>query len=525
MNSRGHAEGAFVRQQFAMAARRPREEVAVLQHLRHALAEPRRRDGVELAGIDQRRDVADHRLVNLRAEGRDVPLRAQLEEIHFVAAFVVDEARPNVELDVLDRVVCVFRAQRREIHPLGQRAVEDHLRQDARQEVEPAVAGVVDDLGQRRQYLAGVQQLHHRSDERLAVEHGVVSPAGFPVGQRHARRIGVECFHRVQEHLLQVGICGVAGRVGGARLEQLAEGAVVRARPFGAEVHVGRDDGVEDDAAQVLGIVAHGVQRQQRAVGHAVQVDRPVIQRVAQCLDIGGVFQAVVGRQVHAFVEQPGAALQRGLLAQPRALLRRQALLKGLQRHRQRFPAHQRRLGMVGAALVEQHHVPVRKRLLTQQPLRIRVDGRAARPALQHEYRIRFGSLAFGRLSFEDGVGQPDRRAVRVGVLLRHDQVTAVDVLALHDAGGQVEHAVGRLDLGASRPARRRRLGSAGEEDERQGDHGQGGQRPQCVISSRTFPSSSRLRRGGATRRRWPHRRPSRCRRWCWRLPPCGGCG
>jgi hypothetical protein len=148
---------------------------------------------------------------------------------------------------------------------------------------------------------------------------------------------------------------------------------------------------VEDDRVEHRGEVAHRVLRDLRAERRAVEHDAPVAQRAARGVDVGRNGQAVIGRQVDALAaEAVDAALlypalqRRGCVLAQALLVRRPCQAVGVR-------AVQVRLGVRGAALVEDDHVAVveqrTEHLRGEEPEGQRLDQAAARAAGQDEHR------------------------------------------------------------------------------------------------------------------------------------------
>ncbi len=163
------------------------------------------------------------------------------------------------------------------------------------------------------------------------------------------------------------------------------------------------------------------MQAEQRAVGDAIEVVFVVAQSAGDEGHVGGVFQAVEGRQVDALGPQPGVAGGHGFVGEAFTLFAvgdQDVGQGGLG-----LRAGQLRLGVGCAALIEDNDVAAGgKSAIGLDKNGEDLEGVAAGAALGQQQRV--GRAAGGAAN---GHGHTDGRAVGVGVAQGDDDVAAVE--------------------------------------------------------------------------------------------------
>ena len=358
-----------------------------------------------------------------------------------VGGLVADQLRPDVGVGEAGRVeVGVFGADHGPIHAGHEIWVEIRQGHNRLEGGEVTVVGAMDQLGHGGHQIALVHGQEDGVDKAVAVEHSRIALAGGGVDDVNVGRVRIQLGDDVIKGVFQAGVGGVADGVGGAGLEELFEGAVLAVRGGGVGVDLRRDDAIDDGAADAAREGAQGIQHQQRAIGDAVQVHLAVAQGDAQVLDVGGAFLAVVGRQVDPGQHQAFAAGQGGGVALGVGVGHAQVLVQSGNGFGDDFRAGQGRVGMAGAALIEQDHIAAGAEGALVEQGQISVDGAIAGAALVEEDGV--GLRADG-LGGQDDDGELDGGAAGVGVLFGHDQHAALDVFAIHRAFGQVDEIAG----------------------------------------------------------------------------------
>ena len=91
----------------------------------------------------------------------------------------------------------------------------------------------------------------------------------------------------------------VAGRFRRAGLEEIVE-AGARVPPVCGDAVGRRQDRIEDDAADALGVVAHERLRKVGAIGSPVDIPRGIAEHLAEVGEISGTLGRIVGAQIGA---------------------------------------------------------------------------------------------------------------------------------------------------------------------------------------------------------------------------------
>jgi hypothetical protein len=107
--------------------------------------------------------------------------------------------------------------------------------------------------------------LRSQSISAPAVEHDLEVFAGGRVADGCRQRIGLELVNQSGEGFLETGMGRLAGRFRRAGLEEVVE-AVSRILPVRSDGVGRRQNRIEDDAADALGVVAHERLRKVAAV-------------------------------------------------------------------------------------------------------------------------------------------------------------------------------------------------------------------------------------------------------------------
>jgi hypothetical protein len=248
--------------QRGVAEARELEVLRLREPSRHVEAIAGRGDGVELAGEDQGRDRARHRVVLVGRRTRCFPERAHVER------FADDEVvRDRLDLDVdsggaLREQIwrderCLLAALDRHAHALGvQRSAQD-VGSGRREQAGVSRGGEGDHQRQDGDQLGVVKRRLETDEQAFAGHHHGDLLSRVGILGAHDQRLGVELPDEIEQRVLKIGEGRVTARIARAGVEQRRQGSFEVPAPLGDRVALHRHDRVENHAADAGGRVAH----------------------------------------------------------------------------------------------------------------------------------------------------------------------------------------------------------------------------------------------------------------------------
>ena len=157
----------------------------------------------------------------------------------------------------------------------------------------------IDPIRRSLEHGHGIVLVAQPVDQCPAVEDDFEVFAGGRVPDGCRQRLGLELVDQSGEGFLEMRMGRVAGRFRRAGLEEVVE-AVARVLPVCGDGVRRRQDRIEDDAADALGVVAHERLREVGAIGSPVDIPHGIAEHLAEVGEIGGAFGRIVGAEVGA---------------------------------------------------------------------------------------------------------------------------------------------------------------------------------------------------------------------------------